>query len=128
MNSSVAKLGLLPVGRGQEADHNYLPPISPGQICSPCLRHRTGPGWLVAVWLIGLWSSLAEGAVLRVPADYPNIQRAIDASRNGDTVVVSPGLYNENINFKGRAITLSSTNPSDPAVVSNTVIHAVGKS
>ena len=85
-------------------------------------------GWVIVVWLVGLMSSPTEGAVLLVPGDYPSIQRAIDASRRGDTVLVSPGLYNENINFKRKDITLSSTNPSDPAVVSNTVIHAVGKS
>ncbi|HXJ61009.1 MAG TPA: PKD domain-containing protein [Verrucomicrobiae bacterium] len=85
-------------------------------------------GWVILVGLVGLMSSPTEAAVLRVPEDYPGIQRAIDASRNGDTVLVSPGFYNENINFKHRAITLSGTNPSDPTVVSNTVIQAVGKS
>jgi hypothetical protein len=62
-----------------------------------------------------------------VPTDYPGIQKAIDASKSGDTIFVSPGLYNENINFKGKAITLSSTNPADISTVENTIIHGVGK-
>ncbi len=86
-----------------------------------------GLSWVVLFWFIGLLSSPTEAAVLRVPADYPAIQSAIDASRLGDTVVVSAGIYNESINFKRRGITLTSTNPNDPAVVSNTVIRAVGQ-
>lgn len=50
----------------------------------------------------------AQSAVLKVPADFPSIQAAIDAAANGDTVLVSPGTYLENINFHGKAITVTS--------------------
>lgn len=54
---------------------------------------------------------------------YPTIQRAIDASNHGDTVVVAPGVHREiNINFKGKRITVRSQNPEDPAIVASTVI------
>jgi len=45
-------------------------------------------------------------AVVRVPQDKPSIQSAIDSTSNGDTVSISPGLYSEQINFHGKAITV----------------------
>jgi len=44
----------------------------------------------------------------RVPADFPKIQTAIDAAQVGDTVLVSPGVYYENLQLRGRDIVLSS--------------------
>ena len=72
-------------------------------------------------------SVVGRAAVLRVPADFTGIQNAIDNSTNGDVILVSPGNYFENINFKGKAITVSSTNIADLNVAGSTVIHGVGK-
>ena len=47
-------------------------------------------------------------AIINVPNNYPTIQTAIVASGNGDTVLVEPGTYFENINFRGKKIVLTS--------------------
>ncbi|MDR3561319.1 MAG: NosD domain-containing protein, partial [Negativicutes bacterium] len=53
-------------------------------------------------------SSVATARTLRVPADCPSIQYAINAGATGDTVLVSPGVYNESVNFAGKGIYLAS--------------------
>jgi|WetSurSiteA1Bulk_404760.scaffolds.fasta_scaffold01847_5 hypothetical protein len=45
---------------------------------------------------------------IHVPLDYPTIQQAINAAQDGDTILVSPGTYTENINFLGKGIVLTS--------------------
>lgn len=55
-------------------------------------------------------------------ADYRSIQAALDHSWNGDTIVVRPGTYRESVRFIGRAVTVRSQDPDDPAVVQATVI------
>ena len=57
-------------------------------------------------------------------ADFNNIQDAIDYSWDRDIIVVKRGTYTENINFYGKAITVTSTDPNDPNVVDNTLILA----
>jgi hypothetical protein len=47
-------------------------------------------------------------AVLAVPANYTSIQVAIDSAVPGDTVLVAPGRYYENIRFKGKGIVVAS--------------------
>jgi len=57
------------------------------------------------------------------PADFNNIQAAIDDSNDGDIIIVAEGTYFENINFNGRNITLTSTNPQNPNTVASTIIN-----
>ncbi len=52
---------------------------------------------------------LSQAATIDVPAGQPTIQGAINAASNGDTVLVAPGTYHENINFEGKAITVTSS-------------------
>ena len=53
--------------------------------------------------------SLAFGETIAVPKDSKTIQGAIELAQGDDTILVSPGRYNETINFNGKAITLKST-------------------
>ena len=46
--------------------------------------------------------------IIRVPSDQPTIQAGIGAASKGDTVVVYPGIYFENIIFRGKNIVVTS--------------------
>lgn len=85
---------------------------------------------MVAIATLGLITATAPGATaatLRVPADYATIQAAISAASKGDEVIVAPGIYHESVTMSSPLLSrLSSTDPSDPAVVSGTVIDGGG--
>ncbi len=82
----------------------------------------------IAGLMLMVWVSLpAGGAILQVPSEYASIQEAIDASSHGDTVIVAPGLYYERINFNGKNIVVTSTDPNDSRVVGYTVLNADGE-
>ncbi len=78
---------------------------------------------LVFAISLGLGPGRAIAETIRVPADHPTIQGAIEAACDGDTIIVSPGTYCEIINFLGKAITVRSTNPYNPSIVPATIIE-----
>ena len=43
---------------------------------------------------------------IRVPQDFSTIQAAIDASKDGDSILVAAGTFKENISFNGKSISL----------------------
>ncbi len=53
---------------------------------------------------------------------FKTIQEGINAASEWDTILVAEGTYVENINFKGKNITLASTDPLNSAVVEKTII------
>ncbi|MCK4559189.1 MAG: T9SS type A sorting domain-containing protein [Calditrichia bacterium] len=61
---------------------------------------------------------------LNVPTNYPTIQGAINTAVDGDIVLVDEGTYYENINFKGKAITVASQfiMDQDTSHISKTII------
>jgi hypothetical protein len=89
-------------------------------------RNRT-----VACFIVVLIANSALGTIHYVPQEYDNIQDAILACQDFDTVVIAPGRYtgpgNYNINFKGKAITVRSTDPADSQIVKDTVIDCEGQ-
>ena len=40
--------------------------------------------------------------------DYTSIQTAVEAAVNGDTILVYPGEYIENVNYNGKSIVIGS--------------------
>lgn len=52
--------------------------------------------------------SESRANIINVPAQYTTIQSAINVSTNSDTILVQPGTYMENINFRGKKIVLTS--------------------
>ena len=62
---------------------------------------------------------------IRTTKMYGSIRQAVNDAANGDEIVVGPGIYPhiENIDFKGKAVTLRSVDPNDPAVVAATIIR-----
>jgi|GEM_PF-3097431 len=57
---------------------------------------------------------------------YSTIQAAIDAGRDGETIIVCPGTYDEQITFNSKDIILQSADPSVPAIVEATIIQGGG--
>jgi hypothetical protein len=85
----------------------------------------------IACFIVVLTANSALGAIYYVPQDYDNIQDAINACQDLDTVVIATGRYtgvgNRNISFRGKAITVRSTDPNNSQIISETVIDCEGQ-
>lgn len=66
----------------------------------------------------------ASATIINIPDDYLTIQEGIDASADGDTVLVQPGTYVENVNFNGHNIVLGSLffTTQDTTYIADTII------
>lgn len=96
--------------------------------------------------LIFMVAVTGYSTTIHVPLDYPTIQQAINAAQIGDTILVSPGTYTENINFIGKGIVLTSnfifshnlhdinntiidgSNPTDPDTASCVLMYKPNQS
>ncbi len=80
---------------------------------------------IILVIIIFVFKNLfAQGNIIRIPDDYSTIQSGINAATDGDTVLVAPGTYVENINFKGKKIVVASHYClyHDPEIITLTII------
>jgi len=57
---------------------------------------------------------------------FATISYAISQAQNKDLIEVAEGTYEERIDFTGKAITITSTDPEDQTTVENTVIYLGG--
>jgi serine protease len=73
---------------------------------------------LFAVALVAAATTSASAAIIAVPGDHATIQSAINASANGDTILVSPGTYNGSINFNNKLVALRSTQGAQQTTIS----------
>jgi len=59
--------------------------------------------------------------IIRIPADFPTIQQGIDATVNGDTILIADGIYqgsgNKNISFDGKRILVTSENGPEDCII-----------
>src|SRR5262245_3547946 len=73
---------------------------------------------------LALAASIAAGAqatTLLVPREFPTIQAAINAARNGDVVEIADGVYggagNTDLNTLGKAITVRSALGAEHCII-----------
>jgi hypothetical protein len=62
-------------------------------------------------------TGMAGAATLHVPSQYPSIQGAMTAAANGDTILVAPGTYVENIDFLGKSVHLLSEQGPEVTII-----------
>ena len=72
---------------------------------------------LSLLFLLAVSVMVSASTTINVPSDQPTIGAAIAAATNGDTVLVGPGTYKENIFFMGKSITVTSTGGAAATII-----------
>ena len=79
----------------------------------------------VLITISFVFSTEIIATIINVPGDQSTIQAGINASSNGDTVLVQPDTYYQNINFNGKNIAVASLflTTGDTSYISQTIIN-----
>ncbi len=80
---------------------------------------RGGRGFAAALVATSslVFASPSFADVIHVPVDFPTIQEAIDASMNGDEIIVGHGTYEELIDFLGKTIIVRSSGGQEVTII-----------
>lgn len=70
-------------------------------------------------------SNIASGATIYVPDDHTTIQDALQAAVDGDTILVRPGTYVENVDFVGKNVVLRSELGPEVTVIDGSMVTSV---
>lgn len=65
-------------------------------------------------------------SAIGVPLPIHTIQEALGLTGNGDQIIVSAGLYTDNLLFLGNDVILQSTDPTSAGVIASTIIDGSG--
>ena len=75
------------------------------------------------IMLLAAGHALAQSTI-RVPADAPTIQSAIDRAADGDTILVSAGRYGERLSLDGLSVTLRGEDGAGATVLDGSGLGA----
>ena len=62
-------------------------------------------------------SFIIRAGVINVPSDFPTIQGAIDFAQPGDSIIVQPGVYVENIDLYKEGLMIVGNGDSDEVII-----------
>ncbi len=81
---------------------------------------------ILCLSFILLNAGIAHATTIYVPDDYSTIQAAIDAANNGDTIIVRPGTYGENLLISNKTdLTLMGSGALSTVLWSNHTTNAI---
>ncbi|MHC4946410.1 MAG: right-handed parallel beta-helix repeat-containing protein, partial [Planctomycetota bacterium] len=73
--------------------------------------------FILTLGLFLLLAPLGSAEIIYVPDDHGTIQEAIDQAVNGDTIIVRPGTYVENLDYSGKEIAIQSEQGPESTVI-----------